>query len=80
MPIYEFKCQKCEDLFELLLMGDDKAVELKCPHCGSGDFQKIMSHTSYAMGTGAQQRQGSSTQTRSCSSGSCATYTIPGPD
>ena len=26
MPIFEFKCSKCEEFFELLLMGEDKQV------------------------------------------------------
>lgn len=77
MPIYEFKCLKCEDCFELLVMGDDQA-ELSCPKCGSEDFERVLSTTNYAMGTGAGS-PGVSSQTRRCSSGSCTTYDIPGP-
>ncbi|MBA3029837.1 MAG: zinc ribbon domain-containing protein, partial [Desulfobacteraceae bacterium] len=32
MPIYEFKCLKCNDCFEILIMGRDETVETKCPN------------------------------------------------
>ena len=32
MPIYEFKCKKCETVFDFLFMPSDLAT--KCPKCG----------------------------------------------
>lgn len=79
MPIYEFKCTKCEEFFEILMMsGDD---EIKCPKCGSQSFERVMSSTNYSMGgsaSGGGSSAGVTKQDRTCSSGSCSTYTIPG--
>lgn len=80
MPIFEFKCLKCEKFFEILIMNDEEMVELNCPECKSENFERVMSATNYAMGPGAgAQGAGVSSKTRSCSSGSCTTYDIPGP-
>jgi len=81
MPLYEFKCLKCQEFFELLVMKKGEEVEMHCPKCKSGEFERVLSTTSYAMGDTPQGRQqGASAQTRTCSSGSCTTYTIPGPN
>ncbi|MFC2060987.1 zinc ribbon domain-containing protein [Elusimicrobiota bacterium] len=39
MPVYEYKCTKCGDKFEFLLLPgrEDKVV---CPKCASGDIEK----------------------------------------
>ena len=34
MPIYEYKCTKCNERFELLRRFSDKDDEIKCPKCG----------------------------------------------
>lgn len=81
MPIYEFKCLKCEEFFELLVMGQDDGAEVKCPKCKSDAFERVMSTTNYSMASGGSSAGGgASAQTRTCSSGSCTTYDIPGPD
>lgn len=79
MPIYEFKCLKCDKFFEWLSMSSEDKVELACPDCGSEDFERILSSTNYSMDSGSNSRKESSAQTRTCSSGSCTTYEIPGP-
>ena len=77
MPIYEFKCSKCEHFFELLMINNDDMVEMKCPKCDSEDFERVLSTTNYNMGNG-QSGKGVKSQTRNCSSGSCTTYEVPG--
>lgn len=79
MPIYEFKCSKCEKYFELLMMKKEEGLALKCPHCQSESFERIISSVNYAMGDGSGKSRQASVQTRNCSSGSCTTYDIPGP-
>jgi len=79
MPIYEYKCLKCQEYFELLVMSQDEELEIKCPKCGSGDFERIISTTSYAMGSGSGSNQKVGIKTRHCSTGTCTTYDIPGP-
>jgi putative FmdB family regulatory protein len=80
MPLYEFKCLKCDAFFELLVMKKGEEAHLHCPQCDSSDFERVLSTTSYAMGAKTAGNQGVSTQSRTCSSGSCTTYTIPGPN
>ena len=78
MPIYEFKCLKCEEFIELLVMNKDEEIELKCPKCASEDLERVLSSTNYSMGIGSGTGQGAKSQTRTCGSGSCTTYEVPG--
>ncbi len=78
MPIYEFKCSKCQELFELLLLNNAEKIDMQCPKCKSEDFERVLSTTAYSMGPGTAET-GVGTQTRNCPSGSCTTYDIPGP-
>jgi putative FmdB family regulatory protein len=42
MPIYEYKCEKCDCDFEMLLFrSDDSGVA--CPKCGSHEVKKLLS-------------------------------------
>ena len=79
MPIYEFKCLKCRNLFELLILNDDPDVEMKCPACRSEAFERVMSATHFAVGGRSGEKATVDSQTRSCPGGSCTTYDIPGP-
>ena len=81
MPIYEFKCTKCEEFFEVIVMGSDKDDGVNCPKCKSPEFERVVSKTNFAMGTSASSgghAKGVETQERSCSGGSCKTYTVAG--
>ena len=77
MPIYEFKCLECEEFIEILVMNKDEEIEMKCPKCGGEDLARVMSTTNYAMGYGPGSGKVKS-QTRTCPSGSCTTYEVPG--
>jgi len=78
MPLYEFKCIKCNEMIELLIMNKEEEIDLCCPKCGSREIERVISSTSYVMGNSSNDPQASST-TRNCSTGSCTTYDIPGP-
>jgi putative FmdB family regulatory protein len=79
MPIYEFRCLKCNECFEILVMKKEEAVESRCPKCGSEEFERVLSKTCYSMASGGGQPSGGvSAQSRTCSSGSCTTWEIPG--
>jgi putative FmdB family regulatory protein len=41
MPIYEYRCEKCDQVNEFLILG--KQDQLLCKHCGSGDLKKLLS-------------------------------------
>ncbi len=81
MPIYEFSCNECGRVFDLMILGGDQ-VEMKCPQCGCREVTKLISATSHTVGlstlrTGDGARGG--VTTKSCgSSDSCTTIDIPG--
>jgi putative FmdB family regulatory protein len=79
MPIYEFKCLKCDEFFEILFRGRDEEIETLCPKCGSEEFERVISSTNFAMGESGGGKAGAKATTRNCASGSCTTYEIPGP-
>ncbi|PIE67174.1 MAG: FmdB family transcriptional regulator [Deltaproteobacteria bacterium] len=79
MPIYEFKCMDCDQYNERLIMKKEDEIEMVCTHCGSGNLERILSRTSHTVAGNGGGGNGVSAQTRTCSSGSCTTYTIPGP-
>lgn len=80
MPIYEFRCLECGELFEkLFVSGVDKEVEIACPKCRSKSFERVMSRSSHIMGSSRGARP--KLTEKSCSSGnSCVTLDIPGAD
>jgi putative FmdB family regulatory protein len=79
MPIYEFKCSKCNAFFEVIVRNSDDEKEVLCPECQSVEFERVLSKTNYSMaGTAPGSPSSPTTQTRNCSSGSCTTYTVPG--
>jgi putative FmdB family regulatory protein len=79
MPIYEFKCLKCNEFIELLVMNKDDDVELKCPACSGEDLERVLSSTNYSVGRGAGPKPSAKAITKTCGSGTCTTYEIPGP-
>lgn len=79
MPIYEFKCLKCQEYIEILVMGsDDKDVQMECSKCGHEELERILSTTNINMAPGGGSNSKVSAQTRSCSGGSCTTWDLPG--
>ncbi|MEJ5375806.1 MAG: zinc ribbon domain-containing protein [bacterium] len=76
MPIYEFSCLECGELFEILLKAGEAMEEIKCPGCGAQAAQRVLSKVSHTMGSSSGS--GAAVSTRSCASGSCGTITLPG--
>ena len=46
MPIYEYRCEECKNIFERLVFAGDKE-NVYCPQCDSKDVVKIMSACSF---------------------------------
>jgi len=67
MPIYEYKCQKCEHIMEVRHSISETAdsLKLKCENCSSSELEKLIS-TPFVM-----------TSNKHSSSGSCPTGTCP---
>uniref|UniRef100_A0A7V5XF73 Zinc ribbon domain-containing protein n=1 Tax=Thermodesulfobacterium geofontis TaxID=1295609 RepID=A0A7V5XF73_9BACT len=43
MPIYEFSCLNCGEIFEKLVLKNEEEQELKCPYCRSQNIKKLIS-------------------------------------
>ena len=50
MPMYTFKCSKCESKFEELAKFDEACIfpDVKCPECGSKKKEFLISPVSFA--------------------------------
>ena len=80
MPIYEFRCEGCSEIFEHLAMSSNDEFQAKCPHCGGGELSRVMSASNSVVSDSAGSAQGCSggVQNRTCGSGNCSTLTLPG--
>ncbi|MBN2061731.1 MAG: zinc ribbon domain-containing protein [Deltaproteobacteria bacterium] len=77
MPIFEFRCVKCGNIFEKLFMKSEEEVEISCPECKSREFERVVSSSNYAMGPGGNKTK---VTAKSCGpSNQCMTFDIPGP-
>jgi len=43
MPIYEYKCSECGNVFEHLSFRSDSEDSVQCPSCGGEEAHKILS-------------------------------------
>jgi len=43
MPVYEFKCGKCEHLFEVMGSYAEREKAQTCPKCGSTEVKQAIS-------------------------------------
>ena len=78
MPIFEFRCLECGALFEKLFMSPDEKLEMACPECKGTSFERIVSRTHYAMGSGPGGTRPKVTS-RSCGTeNQCMTLELPG--
>ncbi|NLE90333.1 MAG: zinc ribbon domain-containing protein [Dehalococcoidales bacterium] len=58
MPLYSYKCLRCDCVFELLLPMGTNHNEVKCTSCGKAGLERVYA----AFNSG---------KSNSCSSGSC---------
>ena len=79
MPIFEFRCAACGEVFEKLFMGSDEQVDMACPQCNAETVERVVSRTNYAIGVGPGGNQPKLTA-KSCGNGNqCMTLDLPGP-
>jgi putative FmdB family regulatory protein len=43
MPIYEYRCDECDELFEVFVRSSSQKVNPTCPKCGSQKVKKAVS-------------------------------------
>lgn len=76
MPIFEYRCPKCEIVFEELVSGD-REVSIACPQCGFKDTEKLMSAIgAISMGKSSCDSfcQSQCSNAQSCASGGCCPH------
>jgi putative FmdB family regulatory protein len=79
MPIFEFRCLECGNLFEKLFISSDEKVEIACPQCKATSLERVVSRTSHVMGAGPGGKKPKVTE-KSCAPGNqCMTLDLPGP-
>jgi putative FmdB family regulatory protein len=67
MPIFEYHCKKCDEDFEVLVMGKDR---VSCPKCKGKKVSRLLSKVSHKSDSGFTSSQGSSCT--SCNATSCS--------
>jgi putative FmdB family regulatory protein len=43
MPIYEFRCTECGQVFEELIMRSSDQADLTCPRCAARTVERVLS-------------------------------------
>ena len=69
MPIYEYKCVKCNEQFETLVFGDDAVY---CPNCKGDKLERLMSACGFKSSGDFTPSTGSS-GCSGCTSNNCST-------
>lgn len=69
MPIYEYRCQNCEERFEKLVRMSTPVEEIECPHCQERQAQRLMS--TFSGRSGGFYSSQSLSNTTSSSGGGC---------
>ena len=69
MPIYEYRCLKCNDQFETLVLGSNDKIT--CPKCNGKKLERLMSACGFKSSGSFTPSKGSS-GCASCSSSNCS--------
>ena len=69
MPLYEYECQKCGKLTEILQSRAESYKEAKCPECGSSEMRRKFSTFGVVIGSG---KSSSTAPAASCPTGTCS--------
>ncbi|MFZ3090124.1 MAG: zinc ribbon domain-containing protein [Nitrospirota bacterium] len=43
MPIYEYRCKKCNHIFDIIQKSTAEKKDVMCPECGGKETEKILS-------------------------------------
>ncbi len=47
MPLYEFRCRECKNLFETLVTSSNEVDDVTCTKCASKNIKKTISATNF---------------------------------
>jgi len=73
MPLYEFRCDKCDHVFERLCRIGSNGKGLTCPKCRSRKLRRLMSVFSARVPGESPSSSPSGASCSTCTSGSCST-------
>jgi putative FmdB family regulatory protein len=71
MPLYEYFCGDCETRFDTLVASREKADEVICRECNSGNVRRLVSSFATLGGFDDQIVRGESFTGGGCCGGSC---------
>lgn len=72
MPIFEYRCSKCNYKFEVLHKSTTLSEEVTCPKCSSKENKKLLSTFSASFSGGSADFSSSNYGSdSSCSTGAC---------
>jgi len=69
MPIYNYKCKKCKNIFEVFFRSLSNKKVVKCEKCGSKDV--IKQPATFSFSTDINKSSSGSSNCGTCSSGTC---------
>ncbi len=72
MPIFEYKCLKCETEFERLILGTASENGIECPQCHSHEVEKLFSSFSGMSRSSDGTTRSLSSGCSSCTASTCA--------
>ena len=73
MPLYEFRCGKCNEVVERLCPVGTNGKGLKCPSCGARRMRRLMSvFAARSKGEGGSTTPLSGSSCATCTSGNCS--------
>ncbi len=68
MAVYEYRCQDCGGLYDILHLGKEKAEDIICPQCDSRNYKKLLSVFNSSRGSSSNHE---TVPAPSCSTGAC---------
>ena len=72
MPIFEYKCLKCDSEFEKLVFGSASQKGIQCPDCTSDEVEQLFSCFNGVSRSSDGSTQSMSSGCSSCAASSCA--------
>lgn len=69
MPLYEFQCNDCATVFEVLVLSDKDKETIKCKKCQGANVKKILSPPSLRSGNPSPFASAASQGIGGCGSG-----------
>jgi len=73
MPIFEYRCHKCESEFEKLVFGSSSENGIQCPDCESHEVEQL-----YSCFNGVSRSSDGTTTSMSSGCSSCAASSCAG--